>query len=83
MKNIHVIVKKSLKPCQNEKGQNIFQLHNFRSLFLKFSQLPAVETDTENGAPGNFFSPSYFDMALEMGLKLPFSIHKFWETPST
>ena len=31
---------------------------------VSFSQLPAVKKDTENGAPGYFFGPSYFVTAL-------------------
>ena len=31
---------------------------------MSFSQLPAVKKDTENGAPGNSFGPSYFVTAL-------------------
>ena len=31
---------------------------------MSFSQLPAVKKDTENGAPGKFFGPSYFVTAL-------------------
>ena len=31
---------------------------------MSFSQLPAVKKDTENGAPGKFFGPSYFETAL-------------------
>ena len=32
---------------------------------MSFSQLPAVEKDTENGAPGKFLGPSYFETTLE------------------
>jgi hypothetical protein len=31
---------------------------------VSFLQLPAVEKDTENGTPGNFFGSSYFGTAL-------------------
>ena len=34
-------------------------MHRFRCLFLT-----AVEKNTENGAPGQFFGTFYFDMAL-------------------
>ena len=37
---------------------------------MSFSQLPAVKKDTENGAPGNFFGPSYFVTALVIEKKL-------------
>ena len=46
-------------------------MHRFRCL----PQLPAVEKNTENSAPGNFLGPSYFEMALVHNLL----IHKlFW-----
>ena len=31
---------------------------------MSFSQLPDLEKDTKNGAPGNFLGPSYFETAL-------------------
>ena len=31
---------------------------------MSFSQLPAVEKNTENGATGKFLGPSYFETAL-------------------
>ena len=31
---------------------------------VSFSQLPAVEKHTENGEPGKFFGPSYFETAF-------------------
>ena len=31
---------------------------------VSFSQLPAAKKDIENGAPGIFFDPSYFETAL-------------------
>jgi hypothetical protein len=33
---------------------------------VSFSQQPAMEKDTENGAPGNSFGPSYFDTDLAL-----------------
>ena len=36
---------------------------------MSFSQLPAVKKDTENGAPGIFFGPSYFETALVVVVK--------------
>ena len=33
---------------------------------VAFSKLPAVEKDTKNSAPGNFFGPSYFVTALSI-----------------
>ena len=50
-----------VKSGQNKKGQKIFQLHRFLN---PFSQLPAVKEDSENGAAGKFFGPSYFVTAL-------------------
>ena len=50
-----------LKPGQNKKGQKIFRLHRFLNTF---SQLPAVEKYSKDGAAGKFFGPSYFDPAL-------------------
>ena len=47
---------------QNKKDQNIFQLHHFSN---PFSQLPAVERDSKNGAARKSFGPSYFVTALE------------------
>ena len=50
-----------LKPSQNKKGQK----NPGAPFSVSFSQLPAVkEKDTKNGAPGIFFGPSYFVMAL-------------------
>ena len=49
-----------LKPCQNKKGQKVFQVHHF------LSQLPAVEKDNKNGAPRKYFDPSYFVTALRL-----------------
>ena len=49
-----------LKPCQNKKFRKIFQVHRFRGLFLRL----ADEKNTENGASGKIFGPSYFVTAL-------------------
>ena len=51
-----------LKPGQNKKGQNFFQLHHFLNTFL---QLAAEKKYSKNGAAGNFFGPSYFVTALD------------------
>ena len=48
------------KPSQNKKDKKISRC----TFFSVFSQLPAVEKDTKNGAPWNFFCPYYFSMAL-------------------
>ena len=50
-----------LKPGQNRKVQNFFQLHRFLNTFL---QLAAEKKYSKNGAAGNFFGPSYFVTAL-------------------
>ena len=50
----------ALKPFQNQKGKK----NPGAPFWVSFSQLPAVKKDTENGAPGNFFVPSYFVTAL-------------------
>ena len=47
---------------QNKKDQKIFQLRRFPN---PFSQLPAVERDSKNGAARKSFGPSYFVTALE------------------
>ena len=52
----------TLKPGQNKKGQNFFQLHRFLNTFL---QLAAEKKYSKNGAAGNFFGPSYFVTALD------------------
>ena len=46
-----------LKSLQNKKGLKIFQLPTF-------SQLPAVEKDTEKWVAGKFLGPSYFETTL-------------------
>ena len=51
----------SLKPGQNKKGQNIFQLHRFSNTFL---QLVAKKKYSKNVAVKKFLGPSYFDPAL-------------------
>ena len=51
-----------LKPGQNKKGQNFFQLHRFFNTFL---QQAAEKKYSKNGAAGNFFGPFYFVTALE------------------
>ena len=58
---IEIKLHKYLKPGQNKKGQNIFQLHRFVNTFL---QLAAAKKYSKNGAAGNFFGPSYFVTAL-------------------
>ena len=50
-----------LKPGQNKKGQNFFELHRFLNTFL---QLAAEKKYSKNGAAGNFFGPSYFVTVL-------------------
>ena len=50
-----------LKSSQNKKGQKIFQAQ----ILLSFLQLAAEKKDIGNGAPGNFFGPSYFETALD------------------
>ena len=50
-----------LKPGQNKRGQKIFQLQHFLNTF---SQLAAEKKYSKNGAARKFFSPSYFDPAL-------------------
>ena len=52
-----------LKPGQNKKGQNFFQLHRFLNTFL---QLAAEKKYSKNGAAGIFFGPSYSVTALEV-----------------
>ena len=47
-----------LKPFQNKKGKKFSTCTVFGVFFS------AVKKDTENGAPGNFFGPSYLVMAL-------------------
>ena len=47
-----------IKLSQNKKGQNIFQVHSFRCLFLQL----AAEKKTL--CTWNFFGPSYFETAL-------------------
>ena len=49
---------KQLKTFQNKKGQKVFKVHCFGVFFS------AVKKDTENGAPGNCFGPSYFVTAI-------------------
>ena len=39
-----------------------------------FSQLPALEKDTENGAPGKNFGPFYFDTALTFDWQHPLHV---------
>ena len=40
---------------------------------MSFSQLPAVEKDTEKWAAGKFLGPSYFEATLALKLLLGFS----------
>ena len=49
-----------LKPSRIKKGQKDFQVHCFQWFFTAES----CEKDKKNGAPGNFFGPSYFETAL-------------------
>ena len=58
-----------LKPGQNKKGQNIFQLHRFLNAFL---QMAAEKKYSKNGAAGNFYGPSYFVTALDNICKFQF-----------
>ena len=50
-----------LKSGQNKKDQKNFQICRFMN---PFSQLPAVERDSKNGAARKSFGPSYFVTAL-------------------
>ena len=63
-----------LKPCQNKKGQHLFQLHRFLNTFL---QLAAEKKYSKNGAAGKFFGPSYFVTALGDQLLLTTSAENF------
>ena len=51
-----------LKSGQNKKEQKYFKLLRFSN---PFSQLPAVERDSKNGAARKSIGPSYFVTALE------------------
>ena len=62
---------KVLKAFQDKKGQKILQVHHFRCYFL---QLAAKKKNTENGALGKFFGPSYFVTALEFSILYDFQI---------
>ena len=52
---------------QNEKGQNIFQVHSFRCLFL---QLAAEKKTPKTVHRKFFFGPSYFEMVLVKSMHL-------------
>ena len=67
----------TVKPGQNKKGQNFFQLHRFLNTFL---QLAAEKKYSKNGAAGNFFGPSYFVTALE---KIVPTFHCVWRNCSS
>ena len=43
-----------------------------------FSQLPAVEKDTENGASGKFFGPSHFVTALAILQTILYAILQYF-----
>ena len=59
-----------LKPCQNKKGQHLFQLHRFlRILFTAGTE----KKYSKNGAARIFFGPSYSVTALV-------SMKKGWNT---
>ena len=49
------------KPVSNKKGQKKFPGAPFS---VSFFTAGSSERDTENGAPGKIFGPSYFETAL-------------------
>ena len=61
-----------LKSFQNKKGQKKIPGAPFS---VSFSQLPAVEKDTEKWAAGKFIGPSYFETTLVMSLSRAGSGH--------
>jgi hypothetical protein len=66
------LFRKALKPFQNKKVPEKFPGAPF---LVSFSQMPVVQKDTKNGAPGYFFGPSYFVTALVLITKTCFIRH--------
>jgi hypothetical protein len=56
---------KSLKPSKNKKGHRISRC----TISVSFFTAGSWEKDPENGGPGKFFGPSYFEKALKDTLK--------------
>ena len=50
-----------LKPGQNKKGQNIFQLHHFLNTFYSWQLRKSIQ---KTGVAGKYFGPSYSVTAL-------------------
>ena len=69
-RNLGIILEnKVLVSTEQNAYQSRFKIRRAKNIpvapfSVSFSQLPAVKKDTENGANGIFFGPSYFVTAL-------------------
>ena len=65
-----------VRPSQNKKDREIFQMHHFMNPFL---QLAVEKKDSKNGAARKLFDPSYFypTLAFDISefLDLEFGVH--------
>ena len=65
-------IQKSIKAVSKQKVPEKFPGAPF---LVSFSEMPVVQKDTKNGAPGYFFGPSYFVTALVLITKTCFIRH--------